>query len=48
MNNAQFTHDVFLSHSAKDTDVVRAVAQRLNDDGLRIWFLEFGSMKAAT
>ena len=28
MSEAVFTHDVFLSHSAKDKDVVRAVAER--------------------
>src|SRR5438876_12131160 len=32
-----FTHDVFLSHSAKDKAVVRAVAERLRADGLRVW-----------
>jgi hypothetical protein len=32
-----FTHDVFLSHSAKDKAVVRAVAERLRSDGLRVW-----------
>ena len=41
MTNAQFTYDVFLSHSAKDKDVVRAVAQRLKDDGLEVWFDEW-------
>ena len=30
-----FTHDVFLSHSAKDKAVVRAVAERLRKDGLQ-------------
>ena len=33
----EFTHDVFLSHSAKDKDVVRAVAERLRTDGLGVW-----------
>ena len=33
-----FTYDVFLSHSAKDKSVVRAVAERLRADGLRVWF----------
>jgi hypothetical protein len=32
-----FTHDVFLSHSSKDEAVVRAVAERLRADGLRVW-----------
>jgi small GTP-binding protein len=33
-----FTYDVFLSHSSKDKAVVRAVAERLRVDGLRVWF----------
>lgn len=33
----QFSFDVFLSHSAKDQAVVRAVAERLRADGLRDW-----------
>ena len=33
-----FRYDVFLSHSAKDTAVVRDIAERLHDDGLRVWF----------
>ncbi|MGD0946967.1 MAG: toll/interleukin-1 receptor domain-containing protein [Candidatus Binatia bacterium] len=33
----EFTHDVFLSHSAKDKAIVRAVAERLRADGLRVW-----------
>ena len=36
-----FTHDVFLSHSSKDKAVVRAVAERLRTDGLRVWFDEW-------
>ena len=32
-----FTYDVFLSHSAKDETVVRALAERLRADGLRVW-----------
>ncbi len=34
----QFSYDVFLSHSSKDKPVVRAVAERLRADGLRVWF----------
>jgi small GTP-binding protein len=34
----QFSFDVFLSHSSKDEAVVRAVADRLRADGLRVWF----------
>lgn len=41
MSEAVFTHDVFLSHSATDRDVVRAVAERLRADGLRVWFDEW-------
>jgi len=37
-----FTHDVFLSYSSKDKAVVRAVAERLQGDGLRVWFDEWG------
>jgi TIR domain-containing protein len=37
----EFTHDVFLSHSAKDKEVVRAVAERLRTDGLKVWFDEW-------
>jgi hypothetical protein len=32
-----FTHDTLLSHSSKDKAVVRAVAERLRADGLRVW-----------
>ena len=31
-----FTQDVFLSHSAHDTDVVRELAERLRGDGVRV------------
>ncbi|MCI0354595.1 MAG: TIR domain-containing protein, partial [Acidobacteria bacterium] len=41
MSDLDFTHDVFLSHSAKDKTVVRAVAERLRADGLRVWFDEW-------
>jgi hypothetical protein len=36
-----FKYDVFLSHSSKDKTVVRAVAERLRADGLRVWFDEW-------
>jgi hypothetical protein len=36
-----FAYDVFLSHSSKDKAVVRAVAERLRADGLRVWFDEW-------
>jgi hypothetical protein len=32
------THDVFLSHSERDEAVVRDLARRLHDRGLRVWF----------
>jgi len=35
-----FKYDVFLSHSSKDKDIVRAVAERLRADGLRVCFDE--------
>ena len=37
----QFEFDVFLSYSSKDKAVVRAVAERLRADGLRVWFDEW-------
>jgi small GTP-binding protein len=37
----QFTFDVFLSHSSNDKPEVRKIAQRLRDDGLRVWFDEW-------
>ena len=37
----QNSYDVFLSHSSKDKAVVRKLAQRLKDDGLRVWFDEW-------
>ena len=43
MSTEAFTYDVFLSHSAKDKDVVRALGQRLKDDGR-----EFGSMNGTS
>jgi hypothetical protein len=33
----EFQFDVFLSHSAKDNAVVRDVAARLQQDGVRVW-----------
>lgn len=33
-----FKYDVFLSHSSKDKDVVRDIAERLRADGVRVWF----------
>jgi hypothetical protein len=37
----EFQYDVFLSHSAKDKAEVRAVAERLRADRLRVWFDEW-------
>ena len=39
--SAEFQHDVFLSHSSKDRTVMRAVAERLRQDGLKVWFNEW-------
>ena len=36
-----FPYDVFLSHSAKDKAVVRPLAERLRQDGLKVWFDEW-------
>lgn len=40
-----FTYDVFLSHSFKDKDVVRQIAERLTADGVRAWFDEWEIVK---
>ena len=40
-DSESFTHDVFLSHSSHDTDVVRELAERLRGDGVRVWFDEW-------
>ena len=37
----QFHYDVFLSPSAKDKAVVRPLAERLRQDGLKVWFDEW-------
>lgn len=36
-DSESFTQDVFLSHCAHDTDVVRELAERLRGDGVRVW-----------
>jgi len=33
----EFQYDVFLSHSAKDKQVVRELAERLRNDALKVW-----------
>jgi len=38
---SEFQFDVFLSHSSKDKPVVRGIAERLREDGLRVWFDEW-------
>ncbi len=37
----RFEYDVFLSHSSKDKAIVRRIAERLREDGLRVWFDEW-------
>ena len=36
-----FQYDVFLSHNTKDKAVVRPLAERLRQDGLKVWFDEW-------
>ena len=36
-----FAFDVFLTHSAADKAIVRTLAERLRNDGLRVWFDEW-------
>lgn len=38
---ANFQYDVFLSHSAKNKDVVRKIAERLKSAGVKVWFDEW-------
>jgi hypothetical protein len=33
---SEFKYDVFLSHSSRDKDVVRDIANRLKSDGVRV------------
>ena len=37
MSLKTFTHDDFLSHSAKDKEVARSLAERLRQDGQNVW-----------
>ena len=37
MSGTDFKYDVFLSHSSRDKDVVREIANRLKSDGVRVW-----------
>jgi hypothetical protein len=36
-----FDYDVFVSYSSQDKDAVRDVAERLKNDGLKVWFDEW-------
>ena len=38
MDLQQFEYEVFLSYSSKDKPTVRELAERLKQDGLRVWF----------
>jgi hypothetical protein len=38
MSDTEFKYDVFLSHSSRDKDAVRDIANRLKSDGVRVWF----------
>lgn len=35
-----FQNDVFLSHSSKDKGVVWPIAERLRENGVKVWFDE--------
>lgn len=37
----EFNYDVFLSHSVKDKPIVRELAERLRNDGLKVWLDEW-------
>ncbi|MBL9129583.1 MAG: toll/interleukin-1 receptor domain-containing protein, partial [Verrucomicrobiaceae bacterium] len=37
----EFQYDVFLSHSSKDKAVVRPLAVRLRQGGVKVWFDEW-------
>jgi hypothetical protein len=37
----EFPYDVFLSHSSKDKNIIRPLADRLKKDGVKVWFDEW-------
>ncbi len=37
----KFTYDVFVSYSSKDKAVLHPLAERLRDDGLKVWLDEW-------
>ncbi|RJQ23981.1 TIR domain-containing protein [Candidatus Parcubacteria bacterium] len=37
----EFKYDVFLSHSSKDKTIARRLAERLQNDGAKVWFDEW-------
>lgn len=37
----KFRYDVFLSHNSADKKIVRIIAKKLNDSGLKVWFDEW-------
>lgn len=45
--SAHFDYDVFISHSSKDKPMVRESANRLKQDGLRVWLDEWDGLFAA-
>lgn len=38
MGNKDFEYDVFLSHASEDMDWCEQLAERLRNDGVRVWF----------
>lgn len=38
LNKQAFEYDVFINYSSQDMPVVRAIAERLRNDGLKVWF----------
>ncbi|MBF0380410.1 MAG: toll/interleukin-1 receptor domain-containing protein [Magnetococcales bacterium] len=41
MSDTKYEYDLFLSHSSKDKSVVRPLAERLDKDGVKVWFDEW-------